>query len=32
MKPVEIDLRSEGGGRGRTMERENPTKIYFKHV
>jgi hypothetical protein len=31
MKPVEIVLRREGG-RGRTIEGVNPTKIYCKHV
>jgi hypothetical protein len=32
MKPVEIVLRREEVGRGRTMEEVNPTKIYCKHI
>jgi hypothetical protein len=31
VKPVEIVLRKEKGGRGRTMEGVNSAKIYFKH-
>jgi hypothetical protein len=29
---VEIVLRRGEGGRGRTMEGINPTKIYYKHI
>jgi hypothetical protein len=32
MKPVEIVLRRVVGGRGRTMDTVNETKIHLKHI
>jgi hypothetical protein len=32
MKPVEIVLRRKEGGREKTREEANPTRIYCKHI